>query len=559
MLLDWASIDILEWKKERKPMLFTERWGEGPVFEWYQELERQGPKSVLVTRLRVLNDGGKVPHRFVVASLQSGEVYRFDRRPLTKKPVTLIAEALGPLSTRKAADQYELIEEEKVEDVIKSSICEIDLKMPENTSLLHIISACFSLSNDIKTVHYELFKYNCYFFSWTVVMIVARHTHELPLPSTVVLAKRFDSKLDYLVGYIMDRILRALLQFVTETVSSFRAETKRKLDIGMGKRELMVWRLPIGAVNWALGLFLRFRFQLGLEKTFKNKVKEMVKSHVGPMLVQIFESQSNATRDQVKQRLWINDLSEEFRTIVERTVLKVLWSAILDTLAEGYNGINGEQLIAHFKNHPKFRYRLKYRLSGKNVIQFTQIWNDALNAALLAARDRFRVLENIPNDPKEMHEMVFNEVFDAGCLAARNAAEAVVNKTRGDINNPMRDQMWEEVWKVWDTVWSSSREKCREVAVNVIEEGIKEITRVAALVIMEEYNSHAQDKEAPKKTTYVENQVTPLDKIQASINYYINSAPILMKRNSSSTDVTGIQAAMTRAWNHSLDTFVDKT
>ncbi|KAF8671789.1 hypothetical protein RHS04_08125 [Rhizoctonia solani] len=501
MTLDWASIDSLGLKTKRKPMVFNKEWGTGDVFKWYTQLEGEGPESVLVSRLQIRNTGGKIPHRFVVAFLRGGKVVRFDRRPLTKKPGTLFAETLGAFSSRKAADQYEELEGEKLKE-IDNSEREIDLKMPSSTSLLHIISACFSLSQDPQSVHYELLKYNCYFFSWSIVMIVTRHTHAVPRPEPHGMIERFNSKLDCLVEFVMDRILKALLQFVTETVSTFRAETGRKLDKGLGRRELLVWKLPIWAVNWVLGLALQFRFRFGLEETLKRKIKATINTHVRPVLEQVLEMQDTVAEGQIRRRLWINDFSEDFQALVQGSVLKVLWSAVLDTLVEGYNGIDGEQLIEHFKSHPKLRYRLKYRLSGNNVIQFTQIWNDALNAALLAARDRFRELDNmhvIPDIPEQMHEMVFDEVFNAGCSAARSAAEAVVAKTREQINSPTRDQMWQEVWDAWDRVWGLARPKCREVAIGVINEGLKEITEQATLVIMEEYHPHTRKKKIPRK------------------------------------------------------------
>ncbi|KAG8737892.1 hypothetical protein FRC11_001774, partial [Ceratobasidium sp. 423] len=53
----------------RFPMGFTKNWREGPVFEWYKDLQKS---SVLVDRLQVRVDHPTPPHRFVLAYLTDG-------------------------------------------------------------------------------------------------------------------------------------------------------------------------------------------------------------------------------------------------------------------------------------------------------------------------------------------------------------------------------------------------------------------------------------------------------------------------------------------------------
>ncbi|KAH7332659.1 hypothetical protein B0J17DRAFT_632290 [Rhizoctonia solani] len=304
-------------------------------------------------------------------------------------------------------------------------------------------------------------------------MLVARHTTSLRCPPTR----------DRLTNYVTAKIVKGLLDLVVQTVTKFRDVTGRKLDKGMGKRELLVWRLPTGAVNWALGIFLRFRFYLGLEDDLRAKAKAKIEEHVGPMLLDILNS----------------------RNLARGSVSKILWSALLETLVEGYSTITGEQLIDKFKNHPNPLYRLKYRIYGKNVIQFTRIWNDALNAALPTAHNKSKEMDEsqtIPSDPTKMHHHIFNEVFKAGCDAARKAAQAVVASTKS-INSEQRNQMWDESWNAWEEVWTSAQDQCRVIAVNLIAEGLDEISRLASLGIMAEIQT-----EQPANATEIQSHNT---------------------------------------------------
>ncbi|CAE6454445.1 unnamed protein product [Rhizoctonia solani] len=539
-----------------KRMKFFSDWGEGPVFDWYRALHASGADVVDRLQIRVENNG--IPHRFVVAFLPEGKYARFDRRPLTREPGPMLVEAFGVAQAREAADDYDELTDAAFKTLEKTTTCEMNLKMPSNTTLLHIISACFSLSRDSHAGCYHLLKYNCYFFSWTVVMIVSRHTHQLLMPSPTRVVQRLTPKVKNLTESLTSKVIERLLDAISWGLTVFREKFGRKLDKGLGKRELFFWKIPIATINWVLRLFFTgiFRSLHGAEKTLRARIEDTIKKHLVPVITSVLNYQSTATEEQIKQRLWVDDFSEDFRDLIHGKILQIFWSTALETLAADYGRTKGEQLITKFKNHPKLSGRLKYHICGKNILQIIQMLNDGLIAAMFASRDKFNELERsqaLPSDPKEMLKMVFEEAFKAGNEASALAAQEVIENTRDAINNPLRDDMWKEVWAVWDDIWVQIRTRTHTMIGELVDQILTDMAQIAVLDIMEEIRGGDTTKAAPANGFTSPDAVTPLIEIQKEIHRYIRSAPII--EGSNTADVASLHSAMTRAWIHSRDTY----
>ncbi|CAE6467244.1 unnamed protein product [Rhizoctonia solani] len=538
-------------------MDFGKEWGTGIVFRWYQRLQES---SVSVERLQIRIDRGTPPHRFVVAHLRGSKtICRFDRRPETPKPGTLFLELLGA-PTRRAADEWTLYELEGWEKSERDSPthCELDMELPSHTNLLLILAACYALAKDTKACNYELFRYNCYFFSWTITVVVARHVLPLapPSPHRVVQSTSLPADLSSIADNVAERTTAGLIAMVLDTITAVRNKTGKDLNPGLGKRELVVWGLPTGIFCFLLRSGFKLRLRTGLETQLKEKVRSQLEQSTKQVLEEILTRQSSATK-LTQNRLWVTDLMVDFRLLLEQQIIKVMWGAILDIAAEGYGSPEPGDLIQTLKTHPKLRYRLKYRLFGANVVQFTQIWTEALHRALPAAQKATSELTKTDRYDSEeaRHKAIFNAAFVAAKEAALLGVKDVVTRTSPGMHNNKRENMWVLIWDRWDEIWGSFEDRSRDTVVGLMKKSIEDIVRVGAAAIVAAVESDdsrsiqasitpvADAKRVGKKITlsYIQNNI---------IKFIRASYP-----QASESYITSIQEDMAQAWNLSQQYF----
>ncbi|CAE6364989.1 unnamed protein product [Rhizoctonia solani] len=483
----FGSISASSAKEKRISMNFGKEWGTGPVFSWYRRLQES---SVSVERLQIRIDRGRPAHRFVVAFLRGTErVCRFDRRPETPKPGPLFLEILGA-PTRKAADEwtlYELEDWRKSKD--SSTHCELDMELPAHTNLILILAACYALATDTNICNYELFRYNCYFFSWTITVIVARHILPLvpPSPERVVQSTDLPAEIGNIAGSVAKRTTTGLIELVLDTITAVRATTGKTLNPGLGKRELIVWGLPTNIFCFLLYSGFKLQLRTGLETKLTERVRSQLEQSAQQVLEEILSKQDSA-KELSRNRLWVTDLLADFRFLLEQELIKVMWGTILDIVAEGYGNPEPDDLIQKLKHHPKLRFRMKYYFFGANVVQFTQIWTEALHLALPAAREAVSSMPKLDQSisEEERHKAVFNAAFVAAKDAALVGAQAVVARTSGGMNNRKREEMW-------GLVPPSHEQTVKNITLADIQNNIIEFIRTSYPQTFESYITSIQE------------------------------------------------------------------
>ncbi|KAG9089064.1 hypothetical protein FS749_001649 [Ceratobasidium sp. UAMH 11750] len=470
-------------KTPRLPMKFDLPWGEDEIFNWYRQLRT----STTISKLQIRITGGAVPHRFVVAHMKDGTIWRFDRRPLTASVGMLAVETAGEPS-RRAADEVSKVTAAQMAELALSTRLEVDVSLDKEVDLLMILSACHAIAQDEKARNYALLEYNCYFFSWTIVMLVMRHTLPFEIPPVADLQSRLESRLNVLTTALTDKIVDALLKIVLDTITTFRRKTGRSLHPGLSKRELAVWGLPIPIVRILLRQCLKLRLHFGLRKNLEGRVRSQLERRTPDLLQQAYSNQEVIGMD-VQNRLWLFNLSEVFHSPIEKEILKILWDGLLDALSEGYGDVRQEEFDQEISHLPLI-HRLKYRFFDKNVMQFSQLWNEALHAALPAAREAGYGQYT----PGKTHKEMFELAFKAGCAAALEAAKAVVQRTSPILDNPKRDRMWEKVWSVWDDVWAVTRSNAETMVVDLINNTMDEIVAGVSQDVVKEIGNRELQK-----------------------------------------------------------------
>ncbi|KAG8728307.1 hypothetical protein FRC11_011385 [Ceratobasidium sp. 423] len=521
-------------------MGFTEKWREGPVFDWYKDLQKS---SVLVNRLQVRIDHGRPAHRFVLAYLKDGVVCRFDRRPEDADPSKLLLERFGA-KPRKAADEYCTLREGDADLVLiqRSTICEIDMEMPPDTDLLLILSACFALSRDPVARDYDLLSYNCYFFAWTITTVVVRHTLPFRIPAPTDIARGLAPGLTKLSHPIADKIVKALLGMVLDVVAAARQVAGDKIKKGLGLSERLVWQLPMCIMNFFLRQILELYMYFGLEDTIKKRFHERILD-VCTMLLQDVLSQENIT-SRVEKRLWINELKEDIRAWLRERLTVTAWDALLDGLAALNENIDGQKASVDNENNPNRRPSLKRRPNSD--FAWILVWGAGIGAGLPAARDAVRgKAQTAQSASTQLHNEIFDIAFAAASNAAQAAAKVVVDRTQPALNDPKRAEMWETIWSEWGNLWKTAHENTRSTVVSIFEEGVEEIVALVTDQVVESVRGNQVQKvQAWVRYTEESRTVLSASDFQQRISQFVRSAhptAVLYAEN--------IEATMAKVWD----------
>lgn len=319
-------------KQEPKSLIFPSGWRKGPVFEdWYDTLK---PEATSIDRLEIRKDtSGPVPHRFIIIHMTDGSTHRFDRRPDHEETGAATGVILLGNTAVKSKDEYIAKVSQLAWLQLQSvSHCEIELFLGGKVDLLAVLSACYGISQDQTAYKYTLFNHNCFFFSWTILMVVSRHClpHEVPSYDPVV--ERFRLHLGSLTNMIVDDAVKMFVEMVIDTVTVFREKAREVMFKGMGSIGLTAWSLPIGALRFLWRRIFGLRLQLGLRKQLIQTVRDQLETRLLPVCR---EAMGHLTVESLDNHLWLKDLDSTIKEPLQAEILKILWDVILDTIAGG--------------------------------------------------------------------------------------------------------------------------------------------------------------------------------------------------------------------------------
>ncbi|KAG8744459.1 hypothetical protein FRC10_010129 [Ceratobasidium sp. 414] len=544
-------------------MEFGTEWGEGEIFDWCRKTFKNGK---IINRLEIRITRDAIPHRFVVAYLQDDSIWRFDRRPRTLQSALIPTgpQDPGEEPPHRAADEARLVTKADLIEIELSTHWEIRLGLPAEADIFLIISACFAIAQDKKARNYTLREYNCYFFSWTVVMLMTRHLLPFTVPSPTAVESRIAVRLAETSATIGDRVVEALLHVGLSAVAAFDTVTSKRLNQGLSNQELAVWCLPAPVLRGLLRQCLKIQFHFGLKKKLDQQVYAQLETRLVPVFRTILETgateenqngarERTSVADVVENRLWLNQLLEDLRQPIKEGILEILWDSILEAVPQGYGDVQPDTIDQGFRRLSSLQ-RLKYWLLGKNVIQFSQIWNEALRAALPAARaagqEQYR--------PGMTHGDILDIVFRAGIAATLQGVQDVVRRTGPELADPKRDEMWEYVWTVWNDVWENAWTATRDKVISLVEGTLAHLVGWVAEGIVKELGDN--DRQKVQATIRFERRLKlrlqdegaelSLEAFQLNIGKFIQSVP-----GQTPEHRTNIEEAMSNAWNVSRKTY----
>jgi hypothetical protein len=146
-------------------------WDKFPeVVDWYNDYGSEDSTAIDKIQLRK-DHQHPYYHECIIVFTRGGHTYRVDRRP--------DADAAFDTIMREGCMAYDTVEEvgsTTLRELDEASDCVVELhwRGEETIDLLFVLSICFRIHNDRWTKRYTLQHYNCYFVSWTIIMVVIR-------------------------------------------------------------------------------------------------------------------------------------------------------------------------------------------------------------------------------------------------------------------------------------------------------------------------------------------------------------------------------------------------
>lgn len=147
---------------------FPHKWdtGRGPAFDWYRSQRLHHFQTLQYRKER------QEPfcHEFVVLMLE-GWFCRLERMGDPTARIEAITE-----NGTKAHDVIKLHPLTELAGLDESSDTVMEIRFAGQVDLIHVLAICYAIKQNERSKQYTLQRYNCYFFSWTVILLLARRT-----------------------------------------------------------------------------------------------------------------------------------------------------------------------------------------------------------------------------------------------------------------------------------------------------------------------------------------------------------------------------------------------
>ncbi|KAG7098986.1 hypothetical protein E1B28_000872 [Marasmius oreades] len=518
-VLDAASDSAETLTNEQKFDLGSD-WGEDPlhsdIYRWYQGLctcnhFSNGKDPTKISKLQVWSRNRysqRLTHRFVLLHMADDTVHRLDRRATTQgNPGLLSGLSMRTPGVTSTDEMVINIDDDLQKNMARNNHLEVEIQLEGKVDLLIVLLTCYQISHHSRARRYDLRDYNCFFYSWTILMIAARRLLDIVTPSKDELMERFRRKehLHILAESVVGLAVRTLRDLVLAAVGVFREQQQGDTDEGKHIREgmsiiaRMVWGLPSGVLETFGKLVLNSKLPSNLRDTLLKQIKEVVTEKAPDVYKQVLDHIDipRAARD----RLWVNEgVKEIVRREVEKSLIEQLWPAVVDAIAVGFGqDVHSAKDIAQNVVATKSWWQ---QVAGTRTAQLWAVQTAALHGGLkevkitaLAEVDRIKAeaQSNAPDDPSEQLKLLNAGMFDLAWNSARDGAlrfaKDAVQATKSTLHPghlESREIMWETIWGVWDKCWEKACKDARTKALNTLDTVVQAVLNASVKVVLVE-------------------------------------------------------------------------
>jgi hypothetical protein len=138
-------------------------WGHGNIFDWVRNRN-----TSVIKGIELRKEYDPFQHEYILLILQDDCFLRIDRRPKPDVPIDSLM--------RRGSPAVDTIQEVASRDDLAESRRIIDIRFgPEaHFNIYDLLYICYSVHLDEEARYYTLQRYNCYFLSWTIALLVLR-------------------------------------------------------------------------------------------------------------------------------------------------------------------------------------------------------------------------------------------------------------------------------------------------------------------------------------------------------------------------------------------------
>ncbi|KAF9505430.1 hypothetical protein BS47DRAFT_537971 [Hydnum rufescens UP504] len=220
--------------------------------DWHHSRGR-GRRPTKINMFQLRRERSKpLKHQYVVLFFSPDCILRLDRRGDEDKAMDTIKRD-GTDSIDTITDVTSLDDLDKTSDTLAEFHCQ-----DSRVDLVDIIKICVGIHRDIEARRYTLQRFNCYFFSWTVLVATARHVVRWDtLPSDSPWETMSQNLAGTLSMRSADAMINLMIKGTVVAVMATRHTLKSQLSRTMSLRARLAWAMPEWLMRFALRLMLQ--------------------------------------------------------------------------------------------------------------------------------------------------------------------------------------------------------------------------------------------------------------------------------------------------------------
>ncbi|KAF9506942.1 hypothetical protein BS47DRAFT_1352285 [Hydnum rufescens UP504] len=424
---------------------FGSDWQHNGIMDWYHSL---GPRPTKINTFQLRMEKSKpLKHQYVVLILSGDSILRLDRRGDETNPMNAV--------TSVGTESIDTIEDvDSLSNLDKSSSCLAELHCQgSDVDLSNIIKICFGIHSDDKAGRYTLQRFNCYFFSWTMLVVIARHAvpwDRLPFDSpwetlSQTLAHALSTKFaDTLINMLVDGGLIITMEIYLKL--------KRQLSRAVSRRARIAWAMPQWLIRLALRAMIRSSWRSKMHTFLRFRLRSELLSALQPTLRSVLADLRVST---LRTTLWKDDVGDAMRGVARRDVMASILNA--GTTALSSISLTMEDADAFQSLVVTFAHRdfLEARRGGAALVAGFNAIMQATPLFAAHGADGF-----VTDDTK--WDEVWNSIRDT----IREAAKGAMKDVEEGRWAALGDALMEE----WVAGWEVMRPKMRETVRSTVTE-----------------------------------------------------------------------------------------
>ncbi|KAB5594182.1 hypothetical protein CTheo_2398 [Ceratobasidium theobromae] len=431
------------------PLDFPLGWGRGIVFDWYESMPTT---KILGIQLRK-EFGEPFRHEFILISLQRGLFCRLDRRGDPDVPTQTLSEAGSD-----AHDTVQEVDTTGLEEIDTTSECLVELRPNGKIDLSFILSVCFSIRSDPKTQRYTLQRFNCYFFSWTIASVVARHSVSWDTPAGRLMTP------EQLAQVLKKKAIEPIAVNISKTgMKSISAVLlsmqRRRLRQVLRKHRRPAGFIPVSVLRMMMSIWINQYVRPRLESITRGVIESAMASTMQSAVESLVDSRSSVMRTALSHTLWFDAARDALRAAA-RAALK---NAICALIVEALMSVRESDSPARAPAHDRVP---------------NSTFGDTQPAPFQAeSNSKLASTENEPKGPLVNVGGSLDRLFATGAVAVTDIAynsgisyaQSAWGLTR-DLTSNLNTETYEDWAAGWDTLWTTVMNHARDDGLAVISE-----------------------------------------------------------------------------------------